>query len=222
MKRQHDVQVLVGIFVLIILFYSGSLRAAPSEAFDAPKVVAVEPRMFSPQHDVTAQLSILPLDAFYKGFAAGVSYTYSGSSAWSWEIVNANLNSKSDTNLKRDLTEKFNVRPQGILDHVTWYGTTNAIYTPIYSKNLLFNKDLLYGSSSFVFGGGMVGFSGGDTAALLGGGAIIRVFHSPRRSSKFDFRLYMHTASGKSSDMILLLTYGLSFELGSGASEAVR
>lgn len=204
------------IFNLILLAFSSPqmLYAAPTEAFDTPQVVAVEPRSFNPRYDVTGQLSVLPLDAFYKGIAAGVSYTQAYTSSWSWEIINANFNSKSDTNLKQDLINNFGVRPKGILDYITWYGTTSAVYTPIYSKNLLYNRDILFGSMSFVFSGGMVGFSGGDTAPMFGLGGILRVFHSPRYSSKFDFRLYQHLASNKSSDMVMLITYGLSFELG--------
>ncbi len=205
-------------YVLLMLLVLGLpydfAFGVPDEAFDRPQVVAVEPRAFNPRYDITANLGFLPIDAFYKGLTYGVSYTQSYTSLWSWEIVNANYSSKMDTNLKKDLLSNFNVRPQGILDHVQWFALSNVVYTPIYSKNLLFNQRILYGSTSLVLGGGMVGFSEGDVVPALGGGVIIRAFHSEKYSSKFDFRSYMHFGQGKSSDVILMITYGLSFELG--------
>lgn len=200
-------------FALLISGRSAS-AATPEIAYELPKLVAVEPKAFNPRYDVTANIGILPIDAFYKGIALGVSYTQSYTTAWQWEILNVNLNFKSDTNLKSDLIDVFQVRPSGILDYISWYTTSNAIYTPIYSKNLLFNRELLYGSFSFVMGGGTVGFNSGDIAPMLGGGLILRAFHSPTKSSKLDFRIYQHFASNKSSDQVLILTYGLSFELG--------
>lgn len=187
--------------------------AIPKKILETPKIMAVEPRLFNPRYDVTAQLSVLPIDAFYKGYSLGVSYTHSLNSVWSWEVVNLNLNSKSDTGLAQKL-EALSVAPKGFLDHVAWYITTSAVYTPIYSKNLIFNESIRHGNLSFVVSGGMVAFSSQESSPLIGGGAIYRVFHSPNYSSKFDFRLYTHLAQGKSSDLIMMLTYGLSFELG--------
>lgn len=210
-------RILYGLSIAIAIGLSSlpfSTWAVPQNIYDSPKIVAVEPRTYNPKYDLTAQLSVLPLDAFYKGFAMGVNYTHSMSSAWSWEVVNFNVNSKSDTGLRQDLIDNFAAAPKGYLDHIAWYATTSAVYTPIYSKNLLFNDQILYGSFSFVASGGFVTFASGDTAPLFGGGVILRVFHSPKYSSKFDGRLYAHTSSGKSSDLVMMITYGLSFEFG--------
>lgn len=213
--RQPLSSVFIAAFLFVGMVVNGSAAfAVVSEAYDLPKVVAVEPRAFNPRHDISANLGFLPIDAFYKGVTYGVSYTHSYTSLWSWEIVNAGLSSKFDTNLKKDLINSFNVRPAGILDHISWYALSSAVYTPIYSKHLLFNEKLIYGSLSFVAGGGVYGFSGGDMAPAFGGGAILRVFHTPKYSSKFDARLYYHLGSKKSSDMVVMLSYGFSFELG--------
>lgn len=205
---------LVILLILINLVFASAGAAVPDEAYDIPKVVAVEPRAFNPHYDLTAQISVLPMDAFYKGLAFGVSYTHTFNSSWGWEVINANYTSKVDTNLKQDLVDNFRVRPQGILDNIQLYALTNAVYTPLYSKNLFLNRDLLYGSFSLVLGGGVASFASGDTAPMVGGGLILRAFHSPRISSKLDSRLYYHLAENKSSDMVLIVTYGLSFELG--------
>lgn len=191
--------------------------AVPVKIYDSPKIVAVEPRLYNPRQDLSAQVGVLPLDAFYKGYTLGVSYTQSYSSAWSWEIANINLSSKSDTALRQDLLTNFQAAPKGYLDYINMFATTSAIYTPIYSKNLLFNDKILYGCFSFLASAGLVSFASGDTAPLLGGGVIFRTYHSPKYSSKFDGRIYAHMGSGKSSDLIMAISYGLSFEFGNHA-----
>ena len=203
--------------VLCFLFYGLQATAAsnaPDQVFDVPRVFAVEPRLYNPRYDLTGQVGVLPLDAFWKGISVGASYTHTFTSAWSWEAFNGNLNFKSDTNLKNDLINKFNVRPTGVLDHVTWFATSNVIFSPIYSKNLLFNKYLVHGSLSFVAGGGVAAFSNNDTAILYGGGFILRFFQNRKFSHKIDTRLYAHNAQGRSSNMLLTVVYGLSFEFG--------
>lgn|GEM_PF-1803800 len=198
----------------LILCYSIKGEAFPEALTKAPKIAAVEPRLYNPRYDVTGYFSSLPIDAFYKGWALGVAYTHGWSAAWSWEVVNAQFNSKQDTGLRQDLIQNFGVAPKGILDHVSTFAASNFVYTPIYAKNLLFNESILHSHVSFVFGGGIVSFSSGQTAPMFGGGLIYRVFHNPKYSSKFDFRLYAHTAAGKSSDMIMLVSYGLAYDFG--------
>jgi len=202
----------------ICLWSSFAFAAAPDEAYDVPKIVAVEPRAFNPHYDLTVQLSYLPMDAFYKGWAPGLSYTQTLSSSWSWEVFNANYSFNTDTSLQKDLTDNFDVRPSNssVLDPVLWYATTSAIYTPIYSKYLVGNESVRYGSVSYVFSAGSVNFKSGDQRPLLGAGFILRAFHSLSKSSKFDGRIYYHFSNDKSTDTILMLTYGFSFEMGDG------
>ncbi|NUN05290.1 MAG: hypothetical protein HUU57_05975 [Bdellovibrio sp.] len=90
----------------------------------------------------------------------------------------------------------------------------NAAFTPIYSKSLFFNKDVLHSETSFVLGGGMVAFNSGESAPMFGGGAIFRVYKSRKFSYKFDGRLYYTSAAGKSSNFLLDLSVGLAFEFG--------
>ncbi|MBK7962862.1 MAG: hypothetical protein IPK04_17715 [Bdellovibrionales bacterium] len=48
-----------------------------TDPFDLPQVVAVENKKFNPLRDITLQIGILPLDAFYKALTGGVTYTHS-------------------------------------------------------------------------------------------------------------------------------------------------
>ncbi len=193
--------------------FFGSSNKEP-DPFDLPQIVAVENKKFNPYRDITVQLGILPLDAFYKALSFGISYTQSYTSFIGWEIVNAHIATANDTNLKQELLDKSSLRPAGLLDSVKYYITSQVVYTPIYSKNLLFNRDVVYGEWSFVGGLGMVGYQSGETALMFGGGLESRFFSSNSLSYKFDGRLYYQTAPSKSSDLLLMLNLGLSFEVG--------
>jgi len=119
--------------VTLALLLPSTSYPLPKQITEMPKIVAVEPRLYNPRYDVTAQFSILPIDAFYKGYALGVSYTQSMSSDWSWEIANLNFNSKSDTGLVQKLIS-LNVAPKGFLDPISWYLTSSAIYRLSFKK----------------------------------------------------------------------------------------
>lgn len=211
------------IAVMTILFSthnSFAQKSKDTDPFDLPQVVAVENKKYNPWKDATVQVGVLPLDAFYKAISVGGSYTYSYTSFMSWEVVNANFAFKQDTDLKKNLLE-LDVKTKGLLDSVKYYITSNVVYTPIYSKNLLFNKDVMYGEWSFVGGGGIVGYNSEEVALLAGGGLVARFFKDESTSYKMDGRLYYQTAPGKSSDFILMLNVGMSFELG-GRAQAGR
>lgn len=188
--------------------------ALSDEVFDAPKVVAVENRAFNPKHDITVDVAFLPIDAFFKGVAPGLTYTYAFTPYLAWEIVRVHSSKNQDTNLKKDLIENFNVRPQGVLDSIALTASTNIVYTPIYSKNLLFNEKLVHGALSMVAGAGQVKFTSGETAVKFGGGLYYRFFSSPTLSYKLDGRMYAHQGKKKSSDVIMYISFGISYEFG--------
>lgn len=182
-----------------------------TDAYDVPEVVVVENRLYQPSSDLGFHLGILPIDAFYRAFSFGMSYSRVIGSAWSWEIINLQGAAKQDTNLKSDLIEKFSVQPTGILDYVKGYGTTSLISSPVYGKNLFFNRKIIHSEISYLMGGGMVSFNSGESAPLVATGVQLRFFRSQTFSIKFDTRLLYHVASNKSSNFIL--DVGLTFSL---------
>lgn len=206
---------LIIFYSLFLLLNRYSLAAnLPDEAFDAPKIVAVENQLFNPKDDLTFDIASLPIDAFFKGIAPGLTFTHFFTPYLGWEIARLHYSKNEDTNLKKDLINKFNVRPQGVLDTIENTLSTNIVYTLIYSKNLLFNQSLVHGALSLVAGVGVVKFSSGDTAPKFGGGLYYRFFSSPRISYKIDGRIYAHQGKNKSSDIIMYLSVGLAYEFG--------
>lgn len=201
------------LFILVPTLSHGAPAASTTD-YQAPEISAVEKKKYSPQKDLSAKLGVLPLDAFYKAVSLGVAYTKNFESYWGWEIINADVAFTQDTGLKKDLLQNYSVKPQGILEYPKYTVSTNFVYTPMYTKNLLRNIDVVHSEVSLVGGGGMVAFNSGDTAPMVGGGFIMRYYSSQKLSYKFDTRLYYTTATGKSSNFLLNIGFALAFEFG--------
>lgn len=210
----------ISLYVLsFLVFCSANSWAQKIDPYEVPEIFAVENRKFVPEDNISLIANILPLDAYYKALSASLSYTHMFSNSWAWEIINGNIAFTQNTSLKEDLLNNFAVRPQGILDYPKYYVTSNLLYTPIYSKNLMYNTSLMYSDISFLLGGGMVSFSSNDSAPMFGGGLIVRFYSGETLSWKFDSRVYYHTAKGKSSNFLLSVGFGIAIEFGSGAKK---
>lgn len=81
-------------------------------------------------------------------------FTWHVSDSWGWEVVNAFFGSPKETQYARDLVQVngiSNMQFTGIKFGVT----SNAVWTPIYSKVRLWGATVLYFDGFFVFGGGL-------------------------------------------------------------------
>lgn len=197
---------------LVSCFVNAQQSSTKTDAYDLPEVVVVENRQYQPSSDFGIHLGVLPMDAFYKALSVGLNYNKVIDSAWTWEIVNFQAAFKQDTGLKSDLINNFSVKPTGILDYVKNYGTTSAVYTPIYGKNLFFNKSIVHSELGFMLGAGVINFNSGDSAPIVGTGAQLRFFKSQTFSVKFDSRIYFHMASNKSSNFLMDVGFTFSFD----------
>lgn len=197
---------------LVSCFVNAQQSSTKTDAYDLPEVVVVENRQYQPSSDFGIHLGVLPMDAFYKALSVGLNYNKVIDSVWTWEIVNFQAAFKQDTSLKSDLINNFSVKPTGILDYVKNYGTTSAVYTPIYGKNLFFNKRIVHSELGFMLGAGVINFNSGDSAPIVGTGAQLRFFKSQTFSVKFDSRIYFHMASNKSSNFLMDVGFTFSFD----------
>lgn len=152
-------------FLIGLLF----IMAFDENILQKPQVFAVEPRLYNPRKDLTVFASLLPLDAFTKGLGGGVTYTMSLNSAWSWQIINVSYYSNWDTGLK-DRMRQLGVTPKWVLDFVIACILTHIYYAPIYSKNLIGNRKIIYGSLAFFGGAGMLLWRSRNTSPMIGRG----------------------------------------------------
>jgi outer membrane beta-barrel protein len=203
------------------LISSSHLRAQTnSKVYDLPKVVAVQNRAYQIKNDWSFQVGYLPSDAFNKGITVGGSTTHFLTDYLGWEIVNANYSFNSPTRLKNDLLSccEVDVRSSDVsraLDYVQWYALTNLIYTPLYTKALLFNRDIVRGEVSFVGGGGMAHFADMGKVPMASLGLYLRLFQGEENSWKFDFRNNVYFQKSIGAVNAISLMVGYSFHFGS-------
>jgi outer membrane beta-barrel protein len=199
------------LFTLII----GSLFAQDTteDVYTLPKLVAVQSRQYYVNHDLTFHAGYLPMDSFNKSVVLGGSYTYYLSDFLAWEVANFNYAMNQDTGLKDQLRDEFNADTGDILDYPNYYVTTSLVYTPLYNKSLLFNKNLVFSDISFVFGGGMMKYDFQGNGGVVQIGAIFRFFTAPSQSIKFDFRTVIPMGFNEAR-VNLSIIIGYSWQLG--------
>ncbi len=161
--------------------------------------------------EVAPQVTYLPLDALYKYIAVGVTYTHYFSDFVGWEVVNANLAFKQSTDLldtiraaQFDISNKLHV--------LQYYGSSNLVYTPLYSKSLLFSRSIVYGETSFVFGPAFGKFEDGSKIGI-NLGFILRYYLGQSTSLRFEGRDYFFL--GGEAVNAVMLTIGFAVNLGS-------
>lgn len=170
------------------LFVSGKTYAQEEDIFAIPKTYAVQNRKFKLGSQYSAHFGYMPMDSFTKGIVLGGSYTKYFSDFTGWEVLNANYVFSYDTGLKKELIDQYNADPGEIPDFPEWYLTSNIVYTPIYNKNLFFNKSVIWGDITFVAGPGIGSFKNDGVKPLVNFGAVLRFFLDAQQSIKVDIR----------------------------------
>lgn len=200
------------IFLLVFLFCATS-RA---DLYDLPKVVPVQSRQHYLRNELTLQIGYLPLDPFTKYLAGGFSYTKHFSDFTGWEVVNANYALDFSAGLKRDLQENFNI--ENDFQVMQYFASTNLVFTPIYTKNLLFNSSVVHSMASFVAGPGLASFNDG-IKTCVDVGIILRYFISPSSSIKLDFRDYIFLSAETKNNINMSLGWSYTFGAGNSVDE---
>lgn len=213
----------IGKFLLLLSLgllptVSGTTAGAADDLYEVPRLVALQNRAYpSINHGFTFGLGYLPADAFNKAFLAGASYTYNFSDFTAWEVVNFNYAMNIETDIKKDLAAiAIGVTGQNKpwLDYVNYLVSTSLIYTPFYSKNLLFNSAIVHSETSFLLGAGGAKFEFAGMKPIVTGGLIWKFFLGERTSLKFDFREHVYfDATGANG--IFSMIIGLGYQMGS-------
>ncbi len=147
--------------------------------------VAVQNRLHQASHEVTAQIGLLPLDAFTKGLTLGGSYTLHLSDQIGWEVINGFYSLKMNTGLRAQLMN-FDLAPTPF-EVVDYMLTTNLLFSPIYWKGAWLNDSLVYGEIFGVIGGGFAQFTRSSRIAA-DAGLGVRVYFDQTFSLRFDIR----------------------------------
>ena len=208
--------------ITLALTTTVALPALASDDADDVSTYAVQRRLFREGLELSGGVGFLPLNAFYKGFAAEGTVTYHFSTTWAWEIAQGSyVFANSDTGLQQQLLNNFNVQPTQ-LTRAEFLGSTNIVFTPFYGKLAVLNHSVSHIEIFFPVGLALGLYE--DPQGFREGldiGAGIRWFLSPHTALRVDARDFILTpgfaGSGASQfalDQELFVTIGLSVAFG--------
>jgi outer membrane beta-barrel protein len=177
----------------------------------------VQERLFRQGLELTANVGILPLNAFDKGFVVGGAVTYHFTNLWAWEIAQGGyVVANIDTGLRTQLLNNFDVQPTE-LSRATFLVGSNVVFTPFYAKVAGLNRSIDHLEIFFPAGIAFAGYE--DPTTYQGGldlGLGVRWYLGTHTSIRFDARNYWLTPGFKNFSVTdeLLFTLGLSVAFG--------
>jgi outer membrane beta-barrel protein len=207
--------------LLLLLSLAPGLAFAQAEALENPGTTsAVQDRLYQMNHELMLGLGVLPADAFYKGYYAGLSYTYHFSDHFAWQVGRGGYSYNVKTSLRRQLERDFGVAPTNTAfeDEVEWMVGSDIMWSPFYGKTSVLNAKVLH-FEAFLLGGATVFKLNRDggfrPAANVGLG--LRVF----RNDTISFRLDVtnNVVFAGASRIINIPTIQLATALNFGATE---
>lgn len=220
--RPHDRTVpIVRYALLLLLSLAPGLALAQAEALENPGTTsAVQDRLYKMNHELTLGVGALPADAFYKGYFAGLSYTYHFSDNFAWQVGRGGYSYNVKTSLRRQLERDFGVAPTNTAfeDEVQWMVGSDIMWSPFYGKTSILNSKVIH-FEAFLLGGATVfklnrdgGFQPGANV-----GVGLRAFKSDHISFRLDVTNNVVWAGG--SRIINIPTIQLATALNFGATE---
>ena len=223
---------LVATSLLAALLNAASARALSVRDPDNPPVV-IQNRHYQMAHELTLQVGLIPIDAYYKGVTGSLRYTWHISESQAWEVLSVSYAYDWDSRLKDSLIREFgaNSMTDYELREAVVLLDSNYVLKPFYGKMAMFNH-LIVRSELFVSAGPAYGlFSPSSTtfdSSLLSHragfnyGMGLRIFSSEWFSVRVDMRHYVLFAIDALAldpprvemDNILYLGLGSSFNIG--------
>lgn len=217
---------LLGLLATVVVFSAFADDDRKRDVYDLPAPVAIQGRTNKIDESVSLNIGYLPSDSFNRGFPISGQYTYYFKPYFAWEVVSYSHNINRETQLKSDLAAlKVNVQNVGfggVIDYPKSIILTGIVYTPLYSKSLLFNKTLLHSETSFYMGAGALMFNQVGSVPTFVPGIQGRYFISPRTAARLYLREYFFNDSNLGLTGITEIGVGFEMQFGifSGRSRA--
>ncbi|MCC6276485.1 MAG: outer membrane beta-barrel domain-containing protein [Oligoflexia bacterium] len=196
---------------MVVVFLLGSNDSKAEEDGPLiPKIIAVTKRPYLLSQEISIYGGYLPLDSFVRYAAVGGSYTYYFSDFIGWEVINGYYLASLPTGLEQELGNRFGAASEDKFDTINYFGTSNVVFTPFYSKHLLFGDTIVYGELSLVAGMGLSKFDTGNVnCADIG--AFFRFVTSAHTSIKFDIRDYIYFGGNSRNNLVVALGFAYNF-----------
>lgn len=205
---------LIGLCLLV-----PALSFAQVQELENPGTVsAVQDRAYRMMHELDLSVGVLPLDAFYKGLYAQVSYTAHFSDSFAWQVGRAAYSYAAKTGLREQLERDFGVLPTAF-EEVQFFFGSDIMWKPLYGKLSVLNKWVVHGEVFLTLGGTLFKFTNAFRPGVnLGGGG--RVFLSKYVSFRLDVtNNVVIPIGGGSTNFTNVLTMTLSLGINFGATE---
>jgi outer membrane beta-barrel protein len=139
--------------LLIIALLVASAARADDES--PARVSVVQKRQYTLHHEITLAAGFLPLDAFYKGVTANLSYTYHFNDHFAWRVLRGALDKAIDTGLKTQLMQQFGLMTTDF-PQVQWMAGSDVVWNAFYGKTAFMNAAVLHLALFLVLGGDVV------------------------------------------------------------------
>jgi outer membrane beta-barrel protein len=186
------------------------VAALPARADDDGRLVVIQQRRFRLAHELFAAGTFEPQDAFSKGVAAEVGYTWHLSDDWAWNVARAGYLGRFDTGLKQQLQDSFGVAPTQF-ENLRWFVSSALVAKPLYGKLALANASVVHVEGYAALGLNVGRFDNSVAAgAELGLGT--RVWFTRTLSLRLEARDALYFSRKISN--VVFLTAGLSISLG--------
>lgn len=205
-------------YALLLLLLAPGLALAQAEALENPGTTsAVQDRLYRMNHELSLGIGVLPADAYYKGYYAGVGYTYHFNDSFAWQVGRGAYSYNVQTGLRSQLERDFGVAPTATAfeDEVEWMVGSDLMFSPFYGKTAILNRKVIH-FEAFLLGGATIfklnrdgGFRPG---ANLGLG--IRVFKSDTLSFRLDVANNVVFAGASRIINIPTIQLGTAFNFG--------
>jgi outer membrane beta-barrel protein len=179
------------LLILFCLFFSLNSSA---DIFDRPQAELVMNRKFTVTDEFQFQGSYLPVGALNKYLGLGGSYIKYFGGSHAWEMFNFQYAIELESQLKRDLQKPPFSAKSSDLPVLQFLATSNYVFSPFYSKSVLFNSRIVFSELSFFAGGGIAQFTT-ETIPVVDFGLAQRFFRKDGNAFKFDFRYYAFIAN---------------------------
>jgi outer membrane beta-barrel protein len=184
------------------------------DVYDVPEAVAIQGRKYQMDQTIRIGTGYMPIDSFNRGYPLSGAYRYQLTPYLTWEVLEYTQVINTETKTKRSLQNLgINVENVGLggkLDFPKQIYMTGINYSPMYSKNLLFNSRLFYSETNLYLGLGAVIFNSVGSKPAIAPGLEWRLYLSPRVAMNLfvkDF-FYLDNSIGING----ILSFGLGFE----------
>lgn len=194
--------------MLSSVLFALTLSSSTAQA-DGLKTLAVQNRQHTQTHEFSGWVGGLPLDAFTKGLTVSGAYSLHFSDVIGWEVAQFTWSHGIDTRLNDELAA-LSVGPTPF-ERLEMSLLSNVIFKPLYGKQSVLNRGLIYHETFLTAGGGYGWMTlGGRPAVSLGAGT--RIYAGEHLSFRLDVRDQVYFGStDNQNELWIALGTSLSF-----------